>query len=440
MKKFLVIALVSTITFAASQAQEKLSLQQAIQIALEKNISVIGAKNSMEIQRSGVLSEYGRLLPNVSASGTWSRNGSSFDATPLIPSGVSATGGTTASIDATISISNGFSNLSSIDRAKNLAGSEEYSYQQSRQSIALAVHQSYLTVLRNKQLLKVSEDNLKRSQQQLSRITESNKVGAVAKADLYRQQVQTANDELSVINAQSAYDNSKYDLLYLLSLDVTKEYDIDDIAPMSDLERADSTYQYEMQDYNKLVEEALAARPDYQSSLLSRDAASNSVTIAQLGHWPSLSLNGGYGYKMVGGSDFSNFNNSTGWDVALTLRIPIFSGFQVSANVQTNQLNFELAEQNLEQAKRKVQKDIRTAMLNLEAAKKRMDVSNKNVLSAEEDRRIAEERYNLGSNTLLDLLVATANYTTALSNKVSAAYDFVYAKQQFRIAVGKDKY
>ncbi|MBI2429683.1 MAG: TolC family protein [Ignavibacteriales bacterium] len=300
--------------------------------------------------------------------------------------------------------------------------------------------QSYLTVLRNKQLLKVSEDNLKRSQQQLSRITESNKVGAVAKADLYRQQVQTANDELSVINAQSAYDNSKYDLLYLLSLDVTKEYDIDDIAPMSDLERADSTYQYEIYDYNKLVEEALAARPDYQSSLLSRDAASNSVTIAQLGHWPSLSLNGGYGYKMVGGSDFSNFNNSTGWDVALTLHIPIFSGFQVSANVQTNQLNYQLAEQNLEQTKRKVQKDIRTALLNLETAKKRMDVSNKNVLSAEEDRRIAEERYNLGSNTLLDLLVATANYTTALSNKVSAAYDFVYAKQQFRIAVGKDKY
>ncbi|MBI2429684.1 MAG: hypothetical protein HYV29_12985 [Ignavibacteriales bacterium] len=91
MKKFLVIALVSTITILTSQAQEKLSLQQAIQIALEKNISVIGAKNSMEIQRSGVLSEYGRLLPSVSANGTWSRNGSSFDATPLIPSGVSAT-------------------------------------------------------------------------------------------------------------------------------------------------------------------------------------------------------------------------------------------------------------------------------------------------------------------------------------------------------------
>jgi outer membrane protein len=440
MKRILVIALFSTITLSATQAQEKLSLQQAIQTALEKNISIISAKNSMEIQQSGVLSEYGRLLPSVAATGTWSRNGSSFDATPLIPSGVSARGGTTASLDASLLISNGFSNYFSIDRAQNLAGAQEFDYQQSRQSIALAVHQAYLTVLRNKELMKVNEDNLKRSRQQLSRIEESNRVGAVAKADLFRQQVQTANDELSLINVQNAYENSRYDLLYLLSLDVTKEYDVDDAGVMTEVERADSLYLREEYDYAALVDEALAARPDYQASKLSKEAASNSMSIAKLGHWPSLSLNSGIGYKMRGGSDFSNYTNSTDWDVALTMRIPIFSGFQVSTNVQTSRLNYELAGQNLEQTKRKVQKEIRTALLSLETARKRMEVSAKNVISAEEDRRIAEERYNLGANTLLDLLIASANYTTAISNKVSASYDFVYAKQQFRIAVGRDKF
>jgi len=214
----------------------------------------------------------------------------------------------------------------------------------------------------------------------------------------------------------------------------------DDEGIVLEVERADSAFQNEMYDYSALVEEALASRPDYHSSQLSKDAASNSLTISKLGHWPSLSLNGGVGYRMAGGSDFSNFTNSTGWDVALSLRIPIFSGFQVSTAVQTSQLNYDFAEQSLEQTKRKVQKEVRTALLSLETARKRMEVSTKNVVSAEEDRRIAEERYNLGANTLLDLLVATANYTTALSNKVSATYDFVYAKQQFKIAVGRDKF
>jgi outer membrane protein TolC len=57
--------------------------------------------------------------------------------------------------------------------------------------------------------------------------------------------------------------------------------------------------------------------------------------------------------------------------------------------------------------------------------------------SAEEDRRIAEERYNLGSNTLLDLLVATSNYTQAQSNKVSSSYDFIYAKTAVQDRCGK---
>lgn len=122
------------------------------------------------------------------------------------------------------------------------------------------------------------------------------------------------------------------------------------------------------------------------------------------------------------------------------MSIPIFSGFQTSTAVQTSQLNLELAEQQLEQAKRSVAKDVKYALLSLETARKRYDVSLKNMKSAEEDRRIAEERYNLGSNTLLDLLVATANYTQAISNKVSSSYDFVYAKLQFRIAVGREKY
>ena len=124
----------------------------------------------------------------------------------------------------------------------------------------------------------------------------------------------------------------------------------------------------------------------------------------------------------------------------MTLSVPLFSGFEVSTQVQTSQLDLQLAESSVEQAKRKVSKDIKSALLSLETAKKRYEVSIKSVKSADEDRRIAEERYNLGANTLLDLLTANANYTQAQSNQVSSTYDFVYAKLQFRIAVGREKY
>ncbi len=438
MKKNLTIALISLVLTSAAVAQEKLTLQLAVQTALEKNIDVIRSKNSMQISDANVTSAVGNLLPSVSASASIGRSGTSFDPTPFVPSGVSAGGSASAGLNANLVLFDGFRNISSYNRASSSADAAAFNFAKQKQTTVLLVEQAYLTVLRNQQLLKVSQENLKRSQQQLSRIEESNKVGAVAKADVYRQQVQTANDELALINAQSNYDNSQQDLLYLLSLDVTQDYQFEDPDILLQIEGLVSdSLQQERADYNNLVQEALKSRPDYQSSLLAKQISENDLTISRSGHYPTLSLGAGYG---MNGNDLGTISDTKTWNWRLSLSVPIFSGFQTSTQIQTSQLNFELADYQLEQAKRNVAREVKTSMLSLEAARKRYEVSLKNMKSAEEDRRIAEERYNLGSNTLLDLLVATANYTQAQSNKVSSSYDFVYAKLQFRIAVGREKY
>ncbi|MDP1677432.1 MAG: TolC family protein [Bacteroidota bacterium] len=430
MKKILTVALISLFFTAATSAQEKLTLQKVIQTALEKNIDIIRAKNTSQISSANVTTAVGNLLPTVNASANLGRSGSTVTN--------SARGSAGAGIDASVTLFDGFRNISTLNRASASSDAAEYDYQKRKQDIVLAVEQAYLTVLRNEQLLKVSQDNLKRSQQQLSRIEESNKVGAVAKADVYRQQVQTANDELSLISAQSNYDNSKFDLLYLISIDGDKEYNFTDETVLDQINQLNfDSLQQEYADYNKLVEEALASRPDYQSSVLNKKIAESNLTIARGGHYPRLSAGAGYNF---GGTELGTIGQSKTWDAGLTLSVPLFSGFQTSTAVQTSQLDLQLAESSVEQAKRKVGKDVKSALLSLETARKRHEVSLKSVKSAEEDRRIAEERYNLGANTLLDLLIATANYTQAQSNQVSSTYDFVYAKLQFRITVGREKF
>ncbi len=430
MKKILTVVLISLFFTAATFAQEKLTLQKVIQTALEKNIDVIRAKNTSQIQSANVTAAVGNFIPSVSASANLSRSGSTVTN--------SAWGSSSAGIDASLTLFDGFRNTSTLSRANASSDASEFDYQKRKQDIVLAVEQSYLTVLRNEQLLKVSQDNLKRSMQQLSRIEESNKVGAVAKADVYRQQVQTANDELSLISAQSNYDNSKYDLLYLISIDGDKEYNFSDETVIDQINHLNmDSLQQEYSDYNKLVQEALASRPDYQSSILNKQIAESNLTIAQGGHYPRLSAGAGYS---LGGTGLGTIGQTKGWNAGLTLSVPLFSGFQTSTQVQTSQLDLQLAESSVEQAKRKVGKDVKSSLLNLETARKRYEVSLKSVKSAVEDRRIAEERYNLGANTLLDLLIASANYTQAQSNQVSSTYDFVYAKLQFRITVGREKF
>ncbi|MBU2471322.1 MAG: TolC family protein, partial [Bacteroidetes bacterium] len=80
--------------------------------------------------------------------------------------------------------------------------------------------------------------------------------------------------------------------------------------------------------------------------------------------------------------------------------------------------------------------DIQKARLDLEAVEKQVKVTQASVFSAEMDRKIAEEKYNLGAGTLLDLLIANANYTNAQSNKVNAVIGYLLAKKQMEFVLG----
>lgn len=428
-----------------------LTFKQAIDAALEKNIDILRAQNTLEGQQSVVLSAYGNFLPSLSASGGWARQenrqppssaGTYIYAGVVYPtagtSGVSTSNSYRTGISASMTLFDGFNNTANLNKASATAVSNEFTLYRTRQSIVFQTQTFYLQVLRNKTLLSVSQDNLKTSQQQLQRIVESNKVGAVAAADVYRQQVQTANDELSLIRAQNTYDNSKADLLFLLSLDVVQDYDISDSQLIAEAERADAAEAKGMySDYNQLVNQALAARPDYQAALYSKQSAESDVTISRSGYLPTISASAGYSLNNSELSAISDYK-SMNWGISFSL--PLFNGFQTNTQVQAAKLRLRNSEDQVALAVRQVQVDVRKAMLNFESSIKQLDVSLKSVISATEDRRIAEERYNLGAGILLDLLTANANYTQAVSNKVNAQYDLVLAKQQLKYVVGAEKY
>ncbi|MCX6137216.1 MAG: TolC family protein [Ignavibacteriales bacterium] len=418
---------------SAQTASEKtMTLQQAINAALQNNYSVISAQNTLESNKAGVMASYGRFMPAVSASVGWDGRDMSY------PVGSVNSKSASAGVGANVTLFDGLSNTAGLSKSRVAVGASEQDLFRARQLMVLQTQQSYLQVLRNRSLLAVAQENLKQSMRQLDRIVESNKVGAVAIADVYRQQATTARDELAVIQAQSAFDNSKADLLYLLALDVTQDYDFADewiTSEIGKLEAPDASQQNA--DVNAMMDEALQARPDYQSVLLRKSNAESDITIARSGHMPSLSANAGYS---MGNTTFSNISDVKTWSYGLSLSIPIFNGFQTSTRVQSAELALDNAQLIVDQTRRQVQKDLKKAVLDRDAARKKVDVSKKGVVSSLEDRKTAEERYSLGAGTLLDLLVANSNYVSAVNDKVNAEYDYLLAQQQLKFAIGKDKY
>jgi len=332
----------------------------------------------------------------------------------------------------------GFSNTSTLSHARKTAASSEYTLYRTRQSVVYQAQQLYLTVLRNKSLLGVAQDNLESSKRQLEQIEESNKVGSVAIADVYRQQVQTANDELALINAQNTFDNSKADLQFFLSVDVSKEYDFNDptiAADTANMNLAELRQQYT--DFQGTLQQALQIRPDYQSAEYAKESAESDVTAARSSYYPTISASAGY---TLSNSEFDKITNDKAYSWGLNFSLPLFSGFQTSTNVQLKELALDDADVQVNQARRQVEVDVKKAILNYQSTLKEIEVAQREVVSAEEDRNVAQEKYNVGAGTLLDLLTAVANYTKAASDRVNGTYDFLLAKQQLKYVIGAEKY
>ena len=446
-KNVMILALLVFCCGMAVHAQVKtLTMDQANQIALERNLNVVQAQNNVSAAQAGVMAAYGNYLPSLSASGGWNRQWTEqaggvkvVSGQPIIlPSSTSTVNYFSSNLGLSYNLFDGFARGARVGQAVSNSIATEQVSTRTRQSIVFQTESAYLAVLRNEQVVKVNEENLKRDQRQLERITESSRVGALSAADVYRQQSQVSADEFSLITAQNNFDKSRADLIALIGLDVSQEYQFADPSISLELSQSemDSTLA-RYSDFAALNQRALAARPDYLGAMQNLDAAGSGVTVAKSGYFPSISASAGYN---IGNEEFNRIMDNKTLSWGINLRWTLFDGFQTNMQIQSAAAQERNAEVSLAQAKLGVAVDIKKALLDLDAARKQYDATQKGVVSAREDSRIAEEKYNLGAGTLLDLLTANAILVNAEVNKVTAVYNFITAKLNAEYVIGEKTY
>ncbi|MDH4070318.1 MAG: TolC family protein [Ignavibacteria bacterium] len=442
------LILLSSGLMTVAQAQiANLTLSDVRQTALENNISIIQALNNIDAAQSNVTAAYGRYLPTLSASGGWNRYQSDRPGTdPFIVNGVVIPGTSGFSVDndfrAGVNLNwvlfDGLSREGGKNQATSAANSTEFQSMRTRQTVIFQVDQMYLNILRTEQLVKVAEENLKRDLRQLERIEESNRVGALSLADVYRQQSQVAADEFALINAQNDYDKAQADLIALIGLDVSRTYTFNDpdvIAAIT--ETAEEPEGSGDVDFETLADSAVSHRPDYNGTKEFVSSRESAVTSAQAGYWPSISAGAGYSIQNNAFNDIAR-NRSLNWGV--NFNWTLFNGFATNQAVQSAEVERRNAEIDLVQSERDIRVEIKKALLDLDAARKQVEVTQKGLISAKEDLRIQQERYNLGAGTLLDLLTASAGLVNAEAGRINAIYSYIVSKRNLDYVIGEQTY
>lgn len=420
-------------------SQEKLNLEKAVEIALSNNNTVVKNTNSIEATRTNVKTAYGNLLPNLNAGFSWSwqkstqSNPAYYSESLQQISTSNESRSYSFSASGNVTLFDGLASYEKIDQSKNELESAVLNLDRLKQEVILQTTALYYSVLGAKDLMKVQEENTIYNQKFLELIKEKKNLGLVPIADVYSQEVQYGNAEMSFIQSKKDYEVAVNQLLEYLSLDVSKKYDFEStiLKPEEENLIKPGDEDYELNQYYEL---AIQKRKDFQSMDYKLLAGQNMLSICKAGFFPTLS--GNYSYS-TGAESLGDLFSDNRYGAGLSLNIPIFSNFKTEASIQSAEIELKNLTEDFNALKRQIIGEVKESYIDLNLTKKKLDVAEKTLQSATENQKVNFELYQVGKGTFLDCLQANKDYVQASTGKITAVYNYYLSIEKLYNTVGE---
>jgi outer membrane protein len=404
-----------------ASAGTPITFEQAVQIALNKNITLAQAQNAVASNDASVRGAKLSFLPNLqlntSGAQTYGRNFSETTGDVLNHNNQSVNAG----ISSSVTLFNGMQNVATLHEAEKNQSASTLDLARAKQTAVFTVASNYLSIITAQEQLKVQQQNLASLQAQEDQIKKLVAAGARAISDLYTQQASTAAARLAVVNAQHDLELGKVDLIQTLNLDPKVTYDF--VAPTVN-ESAATKF-----NLDSLTARAYAQRADLAAISARVDASAQGVKAANAGWWPTVSLSAGYNssYSSAQALPFFNqFDQARGGSISIGVSIPIFDRGQTSVDAQKAKVEEDNATLALDAQKQQVAVDVKRAYLNYQSAGEQLTAAQAQLTASNLAVTTSQQRYEAGAGTLVELTQARAAQVQAASAVVSARYGLVF--------------
>jgi outer membrane protein len=334
----------------------------------------------------------------------------------------SATQSLNGGISSSVTLFDGMKNVSLLKQAQldESAGAQDLT--RARQTAAFTVASNFLALVTQQEQLRVQQENLAAQEALQAQIQKLVDAGTRPISDLYQQQATVAAANSALVEARRALELAKVDIEQTLQLDASGTYDF--VPPTVNLAATPQTF-----DLDTLVTRALAARPDLTAQAARVDAATQGVKAASSSRWPTLSLTAGYSTGLSSASGLSladQLDQRRGGSIGVGLSLPLFDKGATSLATQRAQIEQDNAQLALASQKQAVTVEVKRALLDYQAAQERLAAATAQRKAAEQAVNVTQQRYQLGSATLVELAQARASQVQAASAEVSARYDVVF--------------
>jgi outer membrane protein len=128
---------------------------------------------------------------------------------------------------------------------------------------------------------------------------------------------------------------------------------------------------------------------------------------------------------------------SNPYTLSLGLSLPLFNGFQREQAIESSSADQSDAQYNLKAEQLKLNADVQSAHVTLIADYQALKLQESNSVAAREALQLAEERYRVGLNSLVDLQQARSDFETAEAGRINAVFEFHRAFAALESAVGR---
>lgn len=407
---------------------QPLTLEQCIQIGLEKSTSMRNARLNLAIQELNVKNARARYFPQIFSNGN-------YDFSDRVEFGFEPEN-YNLGLRGQYTIWDNGQREGSFAQAKESLSATVSRNQRTTQDLILDITTAYYDLLKRQELVKVSEQILTRSQENTQRTRDYVAAGTLIPADVATAELREANDQLSLLNNNNSLQIAYATLPRLLGLDpgVLLTVSIDESYQLyqerGTIERIEMSVE-------EAIQIALNSRPEFQERQAQIKSQEWSLTLARLQRWPRLNADVDYSVNL---DDYlrerENFSDFRSWSAGVSLNFTLFDGGVLGNRVKTLKMQLEQSRENASDLERSVALAVRQNYLSLKRSEAAVDISKKQVINAQLSLDVIQGRFDVGKAILLELLDAQTSYAQALTNEVNTFYDYKIAQTRLQDAMG----
>jgi outer membrane protein len=408
-------------------------LMQIYQQARSSDPTLAGAEATKLSTDENVDQARAQLLPQIAAALSYTRatggsNSSSFVPDPVTGQNelVLSTSTTfyTRSLGTTLDQSLvDVSRWTALKSSKYSADAGAATYDAAQQQLLINAAQVYFSVLTALDALKFADANEKALNRQLEQAQQRFEVGLAAITDVNDAKAQHDAAVANVISAQNAVDQARETVRQLTNKEPGEFRKLREDLPL-DHPNPD--------DPKAWVELATRQNPSLTSASFQVEAANQNINTARAGHLPVLNAQLGYARSPSwGDTEFrgSSFHDSSdpkwGGSIGVVLSVPIFTGGLTQSRVRQAIYTRDFAQDQYELVRRQVEAATRNNFRSVIAGASEVEATKAAVVAAQSSVEATQAGYEVGTRTIVDVLISQQTLLQAQSSYSLARHTFV---------------